>query len=117
MESQRIPILLYLLAGVLGAFGQYFYKVGARNLSLVPILRNYHLFSGVAMFAIVMVLFVAGFKLGGRMSVVYPVYATTFLWGALIAFKMEGEPIHFLQLIGIAVIVVGVSLVAIGSGR
>lgn len=31
-----------------------------------------------------MVLFVAAFKKGGELSVLYPIYATTFIWAALI---------------------------------
>lgn len=115
MESQRIPILLYFIASFLGAFGQYFYKMGSKKLGFVPLLQNWPLFAGVACFCIVMVLFVAGFKLGGRMGVVYPVYATTFIWGLLIAKHLENEVILLSQIVGVGLIVAGVMTITIFS--
>ena len=112
--SQAFPILLYLIAGVLGASGQYLYKMGAQRLASEPIYRNWPIFSGMALFCVVMVLFVLGFKAGGKMSVVYPIYATTFVWGTLIAVWLDKEPVSLTQWMGIATIVVGVSLIAIG---
>ena len=41
-----------------------------------------------------MVLFVAAFKRGGAMSVLYPIYASTFIWAALIAWLAFHEPIR-----------------------
>jgi hypothetical protein len=37
-----------------------------------------------------MALFVAAFKRGGALSVLYPVYATTFIWAAVIALMAYG---------------------------
>lgn len=115
MESQKIPILLYFIASFLGAFGQYFYKLGSKKLGTISLLQNWHLFAGVACFCVVMILFVAGFKLGGRMGVVYPVYATTFIWGLLIAKYLENEVILLSQLIGVGFIVAGVITITVFS--
>lgn len=115
MESQRLPILLYFIASFLGAFGQYFYKQGSKKLGIVPLIHNWNIFAGVACFCIVMILFVAGFKLGGRMGVVYPVYATTFIWGLLIAKYIENEMILVSQLIGVGLIVAGVITITLFS--
>lgn len=114
-QSQLVPIVLNLIAAIFGALGQYAYKLGASRLSSVSLLKNYSLFIGVFLFCFVMVLFVIAFKLGGKLSVVYPVYATTFIWGAAIAIFIEKEPFSGLQIFGIATIVIGVSLVAIGA--
>ena len=58
-----------------------------------------------------MILFVAAFRLGGRLSVIYPVYATTFIWATVIAVFVDHEPISWAQAVGIGVIVGGVILV------
>ena len=113
--SQGIPIFLNLLAAVLGAAGQYLYKIGGNHLGTVPIYRNWHLFAGMLLFCVVMVLFVWAFKLGGRLSVVYPVYATTFVWGTLLAVGIDKEPFSGMQGLGVAAIVLGVSLIAWGA--
>lgn len=110
--SQAIPILLYLLAGLFGAIGQYFYKIGADRLSQISFLQNWPIFLGILSFIIVMVLFVMSFKLGGKLSVVYPVYATTFVWGALIAKFALGEQINFSKIIGIFLICAGVAVIS-----
>jgi drug/metabolite transporter (DMT)-like permease len=115
--SQTIPILLNLLAAIVGASGQYLYKLGGTRLGQIPLWRNWQLFSGVALFCVVMGLFVAGFKLGGRLSVVYPMYATTFLWGTALAVLVDKEPWSWLQLLGVAIVVAGVALVAVAAPR
>lgn len=115
--SQVLPMLLYLVAGVCGAIGQYLYKTGAARLGLEPIWRNWPIFAGIGAFCVVMGLFVLSFKLGGRLSVVYPMYATTFVWGALIGILVEREPWSGLQLAGITLIVGGCVMVAAGSPR
>ncbi len=112
-----VPIILYLFAAVAGAFGQYFYKLGGIQMDVVPLYRNFYLFLGIILFCLVMVLFVAAFRLGGRMSVVYPVYATTFIWGMLIAVMIGKEPWSLLQLCGVGTIVAGVILIAIGAAE
>jgi drug/metabolite transporter (DMT)-like permease len=110
--SQTLPIMLNLIAAVLGAVGQWFYKIGGKQLGIIPIFKNWQLFIGMVLFCIVMVLFVYAFKLGGRLSVVYPVYATTFVWGMLIAINLDHEPWAWSQVMGVAFVVLGVSVIA-----
>ena len=114
-SPQFIPVLLFLIAGVAGALGQYLYKLGGIRLGTEALIRNWPLFSGMAMFSMVMVLMVWAFNLGGRMSVVYPVYATTFVWATLIGIVIDHEPYTLTQLAGVGVIVAGVAIVAIGA--
>jgi len=111
-NSQVLPILLNLVAAVFGALGQWLYKIGASHLKEIPIYKNWQIFVGMLLFCVVMVLFVAAFRLGGRLSVTYPVYATTFVWGMLIAIFLDKEPWAMAQIIGVLLILVGVSLIA-----
>ncbi len=90
---------MFLIASVLGALGQYLYKSGADSAggSLQSYLLNSRLLGGVLCYVAVMVLFVAAFKRGGALSVLYPLYATTFIWGALRALgvcSVCGKPSH-----------------------
>ena len=114
-SSQAVPIALNLVAAVIGAGGQYAYKAGAAKLSTTPIFKNGTLFAGVFAFCIVMGMFVASFKMGGRLSVVYPMYATTFLWGTLLGIVVDKEPWSGLQVAGAVVTMLGISLVAYGA--
>lgn len=112
MGDQLVPGLLYLVAGFVGAFGQYFYKMGGKKLGQIPVWHNWPLALGVLLFIGVMVLFVWSFKLGGRLNVVYPIYATTFLWGSLIGIIIEKEPFTIPQLMCVGVVIVGTMGVA-----
>lgn len=106
MLDQKWPIIFNLIAAFLGAFGQYFYKIGAQK-------QNYwSLGAGVILFCGVMVLFVLAYRFGGRISVVYPFYATTFLWGALIGYFFEKEPLNVWMLVGIGFIFLGLSFLS-----
>lgn len=111
--SQLIPILLNLAAAVFGALGQWLYKIGGNRLGNIPLYKNWQLFSGMAIFCGVMVLFVIAFKMGGRLSVTYPVYATTFIWGMLLSILIEKEPWAWGQIAGVFLIMAGVSMIAI----
>jgi multidrug transporter EmrE-like cation transporter len=111
-NTQLVPILLNVLAAFISAFGQYLYKIGSAKLGVEPIYKNYHIFSGIVLFTVVMVLFLTAFKLGGRLSVTYPIYASTFLWGALIGVYFDKEPWSYGQAFGVFFILVGITLVA-----
>lgn len=117
MQSQLYPILLNLLAAFIGAAGQYSYKLGGVKLGKVPIYLNWELFVGIFLFIGVMILFVASFKLGGKISITYPVYATTFIWGTLLGVIIDKEPFNLIQVFGIGLVVIGVSTVAYFAPR
>ena len=112
MSSQTWPMILNLVAAVIGAVGQWLYKLGSQQLGHISIWKNWQIFVGMFLFCIVMVLFVIAFKMGGRLAVTYPIYATTFIWGTGIAIYFDKEPWAWMQLAGIGLIVVGVSFVA-----
>lgn len=114
---QTIPILMNLLAAILGAVGQYLYKKGGQQLSQIPLIKNWPLYVGMVLFCVVMVLFVWSFKLGGKLSVVYPVYATTFVWGTLLAVWLDREPVNVFQWVGVGIILLGVFFVAAGAPK
>lgn len=113
--SQLIPIGLNLVAAVFGASGQFFYRRGSQQLASLPLWKNFDLAIGCSLFCLVMVLFVVAYKLGGKMSVVYPFYATTFIWSTIIAVVFVGEKVSLTQWFGIAAVTVGTALIAIGQ--
>ncbi|PIK14802.1 hypothetical protein [Halobacteriovorax sp. JY17] len=112
MKDQLVPALLYLVAAFIGAIGQYAYKLGGNKLSEVPVYMNFPLILGILLFCLVMVLFVVSFKLGGRLSVVYPIYATTFIWGTLIGVFVDKEVVSVNQILCTLLVVLGSAGVA-----
>jgi drug/metabolite transporter (DMT)-like permease len=76
---------------------------------MVDFLVNGPILAGVVCYALVMACFVAGFRAGGSPAALYPVYATTFIWAALIARVAHGVAIAPLHVAGMVLIIAGVS--------
>jgi multidrug transporter EmrE-like cation transporter len=111
MKTPPVSILLFIIAAVLGAAGQFFYKTGASRTtgSLLSYLNGW-LLGGVVCYIAVMVLFVAAFKKGGALSVLYPIYASSFIWAAIISFFAYGTPIKPANIGGMVLLVAGMYL-------
>jgi multidrug transporter EmrE-like cation transporter len=117
MQTPIASILMFAVAALLGALGQFLYKAGADRTTqtVSSYLFNPLLLGGVACYIGVMVLFVAAFKRGGAMSVLYPIYASTFIWGALIARIAFADPVRPVNILGMAVLVAGMFLMGVGK--
>ncbi|MCX8164597.1 MAG: DMT family transporter [Aquificaceae bacterium] len=53
----------------------------------------------------------------GEVSVVAPIASTSPLWGSLIAFIFLGEPFSWLRAFGILLVVCGIILISLSSGK
>lgn len=112
MSTPVISIVFFLLAALLRAAGQYLYRSGAEltDASAWSYVANPRLLAGVACYVAVMALFVVAFKRGGRLTVLYPIYATTFVWAALISLTAYGTPIKPINIGGMTLLVAGMYL-------
>ncbi len=112
MKTPSVSIVMFVLAAVFGAVGQFLYKSGAERAggSLASYLANPRLLGGVICYVAVMVLFVAAFKRGGSLTVLYPIYASTFIFAALIAWAAYGTPIKPANVCGMALLIGGMYL-------
>jgi len=112
MTTPAISIVFFLAAAFLGALGQYLYKSGAdlATGTVASYIVNPRLLGGVICYVAVMVLFVAAFKKGGSLTVLYPIYATTFIWAALLALLVYETPIKAVNVAGMGLLVIGMYL-------
>ncbi len=112
MVTPKISIILFFIAGLIGAIGQYLYKSGADKAggTIMSYLANPRLITGVFCYIGVMVLFIAAFKKGGSLSVLYPIYATTFIWAAVISMMVYGTPIKPINVAGMLLLLGGMYL-------
>lgn len=102
---------MFAVAAFIGALGQFLYKSGAAQATAGwQSYLNWRLGAGVACYLGVMVLFVAAFKRGGELSVLYPVYASTFIWAALIGLLAYGTPIKPIHAGGMLLLLLGMYL-------
>ena len=105
-------IVLFALAAMIGAVGQFLYKSGADSATggALGYLANVRILGGVVCYVAVMVLFVAAFRIGGSLTVLYPVYASTFMWAAGIAWWAYATPIKPVNIGGMLLLVAGMWL-------
>ena len=54
--------------------------------------------------------FVAAFKRGGQLTTLYPIYASTFIWAAVIAYFAFAEPIRPANIAGMVLLIAGMWL-------
>ena len=111
MRTSPIAVLYFLAAAFLGALGQFLYKSGTEKTdsSLLSYL-NMRLLGGVVCYVGVMALFVAAFKRGGALTVLYPIYASTFIFAALVSWRFYGTPIRAVNVAGMLLLVAGMYL-------
>jgi multidrug transporter EmrE-like cation transporter len=112
VKTPLTSILCFLAASFLGALGQFLYKSGAEhaNSTQLSYVLNARILGGAVCYVAVMVLFVAAFRRGGELSVLYPIYATTFIWAALIALWAYGVPIKPMNVVGMLCLIAGMFL-------
>ena len=110
--TPALSVLMIGAAAVLGALGSYFYKSGADAVTgtLLSDLTSVRIIAGVACYVSVMFLFVAAYRMGGALTVLYPVYASTFIVAAFIALIAYGTPIRLVNVGGMVLLVIGMYL-------
>jgi len=104
---------LMIVCAIVTSTGQLFYKLGAAQLPTV-ILTNWQIWTGLFCYGFAMLLFMLAMK-GGEVSVLYPILATAFIWANIFSMIFLGENINTMKWIGSAGIVLGISLLGIGS--
>jgi multidrug transporter EmrE-like cation transporter len=105
-------IIMFLIAALVGAVGQFLYKSGAEQATRgwLSYILNWRLWGGIVCYIVVMVLFIAAFKKGGALSVLYPLYASTFIWAAVIGLCAYGVPIKPINVAGMLLLIAGMYL-------
>ena len=116
MATELWAIGLVIMATLVGAFGPILLKkTSEKRLSKISsLIKNYHLFGGVGLYAIGTILFIPALK-GGDLSILYPFVALGYIWVSLLSVKFLGEKMSLLKWMGIGMIIVGVSFIGIGS--
>ena len=116
MPAQLWAIGLVITATLIGSFGPILLKkASGKKLSKISsLIKNYHLIGGVSIYAIGTILFIPALK-GGDLSILYPFVALTYIWVSLLSVKFLGEKMNNVKWFGIALIIIGVSFIGIGS--
>lgn len=115
MTPLWVSLLLVLGATILGSLGAVFLKIGAGQTdSTVLSFANSRLAIGVALYLGSSVFYAFGIK-GAQLSVVYPMVSLGNVWAVLWARWLFKEPLTSPKLLGLALILVGVTFVGLGN--
>lgn len=107
----NISILMALLCSILGSLGQLCFKLGSASVSMniLSWALNFRIVSGITCYGLSALLFIVALK-GGELSVLYPIIATSYIWVALLSYRFLSEKIGPVQIVGLALILIGVFL-------
>ncbi len=113
MTSQILPLAVFQAAAFAGALGQLLYKKGASNDSERSLNARLQLFLGMVLYIGVTLLFLLAYRLGGEVSILYPTYGATFVWGLVLARLFSRERITAVKALGTSFVMGGICLVTI----
>ena len=117
IEKKYLAVLAYLLAALSGALGQFCFKYFSNEISnstLMELIFNLYLWIAMLLYFSVMILFIFGFRLGGELSTLYPVYGSTFIWALILAVVFREESISIANISGVIIIILGITLLNSG---
>lgn len=108
-------IMAVSLISIVGGLGAVFFKKGAEkfSLSVSGVFKNKNLLMGVIIYAIALFVFTFSLR-GGELTIIYPLVSTSYVWAAIFSVKFLGESMTRYKLLGIVLIIIGVSAVGIG---
>ncbi len=117
-KSNGKAIIIVLAATVFTAAGQLFFKMasGLMTESIFSLLINTYFWIGIFIYGIGAVLLMKSLTIGD-LTAVYPVFAMSYVWVALVSLFILGEAISTMDTAGILFIVLGVSVMGVsGNG-
>ena len=118
MTTKLWAIGIILFSTLLTSTAQLFYKFGAEKLSLdiLSIITNIELIMGMVLYAVGGILLILSFR-GGEVSVLYPIFATSYVWVSFLSIYFLGEVMNIFKWAGVFTIIIGISLIGYGSKR
>ena len=116
MHTPLSSILLVLVGSFFGSFGAVFLKLGAEHMTggILRLLTNYWLATGVVIYVISSVFYMMGVS-QGQLTVLYPMVSLGYIWAMIWARIFFKEPFTKAKIGGLAMIIVGVSLISFGN--
>jgi len=107
-----LAIILVLIGSFIGTFGSLYLKKGAKNFNfnILEQIRNKQLILGIFLFVLSSIFYIYALSME-KLSLLYPLTSLTYIWVALVSVKFLGEKMNKPKWLGIALIIIGISLV------
>ncbi len=107
-----LSFLLVFLASILGAFGALYLKKASSKFRIsLSQIKNINLIIGLFFYGFSTLIFLFALKFG-ELSIIYPLVSLTYVWVVLLSYFKLHESLNKFKIIGILLIVLGVSLIA-----
>ena len=106
-----LSFLLVFLASILGAFGALYLKKASSKFRISSQIKNINLIIGLFFYGFSTLIFLFALKFG-ELSIIYPLVSLTYVWVVLLSYFKLHESLNKFKIIGILLIVLGVSLIA-----
>lgn len=107
-----------VVAAALGAIGQLMLKYASERFNLhdliISTLTNWPLYIFVFTYGVAVLINIIAYRLGGKLSVIYPVISLSYIFAALLAWRYLGEPFNGWTLAGCIGIVASVGFIGYG---
>jgi len=103
-------ILVVIPMTFLGAFGSLSFKKAAGSTSLWDIIKCPHLYLGIGLYTLATILHVLLLK-NHDLSLVAPLTSLTYVWTLILSARYINEPVTRRKVLGIALLLLGVSLI------
>ena len=109
-------IIIIIIGTLIGTVGAIFLKKAAKgfSLSIKGIFKNKYLIRGVFIYGFSSIIFIPALKFG-ELSVLYPFVSLSYVWITLASKIFLREKINRYKYAGIVFIIIGVSLIGLGS--
>ena len=103
-------------AAAMAASGQYLFKkhvkAFGRNISeIISVITERHMLEGVLLYTLSLGIYLYALR-GAGISFVYPIFATSFIFVAVISKYVLREEVRITRIVGILLIVFGVTMIA-----
>lgn len=117
MVGELEVVAITLLAAVIASFAQYLFKRAvpkfpANMKGVLSLFKNKLLMIGAAVYVVDLAIYLVALRYG-ELSFVYPIFASSFVFTLLLSKYGLKEPISAKRAIGVALVVVGIALVAL----
>ncbi len=109
-----LVIGLMVVGSLIGSYGTYVVKKSTNTHSLFQIWRSRELWLGLVMYAFAVLVYIFVLR-QEKLSVVYPLASLSYIWITLFSVKGLGEKMNKWKWLGLAGIIIGVTLVGAGS--
>ncbi|MDP6547624.1 MAG: hypothetical protein QF917_01530 [Candidatus Woesearchaeota archaeon] len=118
MTTKLWAMGVVLFCTLLTSSAQLFYKFGSETLSfdILSIITNVNLIIGILLYVVGGTLLIISLR-GGEVTVLYPIFATSYIWVSFLSMYFLNELMSLFKWAGVFTIIAGIIFIGYGSKK